>query len=366
MNTAAMGRSRMMASLRALGIVAALAWLGGCANFDYYMQSVSGQVEVWSKQRDIDAVLKDPGVPEATRDRLEWVLQVREFAIRDLKLPDNDSYLSYADLGRPFVVWNVFAAEEFSVRPVNWCFVFTGCVGYRGYFSMEEAVRFAKDLKRQGYEVHVGGVPAYSTLGWFADPLLNTVMKWSNPRLARLIFHELSHQVAYADGDTVFNESFAVAVETEGVKRWLAKHGTQADKVAFQRSTTRRAGFFRLIESTRNRLKALYHSDLAPDEMRARKKAIFADMLREYERLKVVWGGFKGYDRWFGSGVNNAHMASVAAYSQLVPAFQALLAQEGGDLRRFYRAVKRLAQMPRRERAAAMRALAPRTTASAR
>jgi len=359
-------RSRFTVHYSRLFAAVLLLLIGGCSNLGYYVQSVAGQVDIWARQRDIDNVVADASVPEETRNRLEYALKVREFAVRELRLPDNGSYLSYADLKRPYVAWNVFAAEEFSVKPVTWCFPFAGCVGYRGYFSRDEANRFAAELREQGYDAHVGGIAAYSTLGWFADPLLSTVMRYSRPRLARLVFHELAHQVVYAKEDTVFNESFAVAVETEGVKRWLERHGTEQDRLAYERAAMRRAGFLHLVETTRDQLKALYRSGLQPEPMRARKAEIFEEMMRDYETLKASWNGFKGYDRWFSTGPNNAHMASVALYTQMVPAFQALLAREGGDLRRFYRAVKRLAQLPRRERNVALRAMAPRRTASAK
>lgn len=345
----------------------ALLLLSGCSSVSYYMQSVNGQLDVWSRERDIDSVIADPQVAKQTRARLEYVQKVREFAIHDLKLPDNGSYLKYSDLERPYVAWNVFAAEEFSVKPVTWCYPFAGCVGYRGYFNREDAVHYAAEMKQKGFDVHVGGIAAYSTLGWFADPLLNTVIRYSNPRLARLVFHELGHQVAYAKGDSVFNESFAVTVETEGIKRWLAAHGTNQDKIAYERSKMRRAGFLRLVEGTRTRLKTLYRSDIAPELMRVRKKQIFEEMLRDYETLKkTAWNGFKGYDRWFESGPNNAHMASIAIYNQLVPAFQALLVQEGGDLPRFYEVVRQLSRKPARERKMALRAMMPSATASAK
>ncbi|OGA25793.1 MAG: hypothetical protein A3I02_04895 [Betaproteobacteria bacterium RIFCSPLOWO2_02_FULL_67_26] len=337
--------------------------ISGCANVGYYWQSVKGQIDVWSRQRSIAEVLQDTDAPEGTRDRLARVLRMREFAVRELGLPDNASFTRYADLERPYVVWNVFATPELSLKPLSWCFAFVGCVSYRGYFSKEEAERFAAELAKQGHDVYVGGVPAYSTLGWFADPVLNTVIGYSNPRLALLIFHELAHQVTYVRDDSVFNESFAVAVEREGVKRWLARHGTARDKATYERGLARRDDFLRLVVTYRGRIKVLYQSGLDPDTMRARKQETFAEMVRDYERLKAGWDGFAGYDRWFAQGPNNAHLASVALYTQMVPAFQALLAREGGDLPRFYKAVRELARLPRAERVAALRATIPRSVA---
>jgi len=196
--------------------------------------------------------------------------------------------------------------------------------------------------------------------------VLNTVIDYSNPRLALLIFHELSHQVVYVRDDSVFNESFAVAVEREGIKRWLARHGTARDKAIYERGRARREAFVRLVETYRGRIKALYRSGVDPQEMRARKKEIYAEMRQDYEKLKAGWGGFKGYDRWFADGPNNAHLASIAIYTHLVPEFQALLAREGGDLPRFYSAVKKLAELPRAERITALRTAVPRAVAGAR
>ena len=199
--------------------------LGGCTNLGYYYQAVEGQMQIWHRSRPIKQVIDDAQTPAQIRERLELVLRVRDFASAELALPDNGSYRKYADVERPFVVWNAFAAGEFSVAPKEWCFLFAGCVGYRGYFSQAGAERFAEDLKRQGLDVFVAGIPAYSTLGWFDDPVLNTVVRYPDAQLAQLIFHELAHQVFYVAGDTMFNESFAVAVELEGVDRWLARDG---------------------------------------------------------------------------------------------------------------------------------------------
>lgn len=338
---------------------AALLLVSGCSNVGYYWQSVSGQMEIWRRERPIGEVLADPATPAALRGKLARVLELREFASRELALPDNASYRGYADLARRYVAWTAMAAPEFSVQPVQWCFPFAGCVSYRGYFAREEAERFAAGLAAQGYDVHVGGVPAYSTLGWFADPVLNTFIDYSDAEIARLVFHELAHQVAYARDDTLFNESFAVAVEREGVRRWLARAGDPAQRERFERTQRVRAEFSALIERYRRRLDALYRTGLAPEEMRSRKRAVLADLETEYRGLKSGWGGFAGYDRWFVSRPNNAQIAAVAIYTQQVPAFEALLEREGGDLQRFYAVVKTLAGLPRAERDAELAALVP-------
>jgi predicted aminopeptidase len=336
--------------------------VSGCANVSYYFQSVSGQLDVWRRERPIEDVIADPATAQALKDGLARVLEIRAFASRELGLPDNASYRRYADLGRPFVVWNVFAAPEFSVQPLQSCFVFAGCVSYRGYFAREDAERFSAGLAEQGNDIYIGGVPAYSTLGYFADPVLNTFIHYPEAEIARLIFHELAHQVAYVRDDTVFNESFAVAVEQEGVRRWLARGGDAKQQEQFERGRRIRADFSGLVQKYRERLDALYRTRLAPDAMRDRKRAIFAEFEAEYQLLKSQWGGYSGHDRWFASKPNNAQLASVVAYSQLVTVFETLLGRESGDLARFYAAVKELAALPKEERDSRIRALAPQLT----
>ncbi len=340
-------------------VIALLLALTGCSHVAYYMQSVSGQIDVWQRERPIAEVMADPATPETLKEKLAAVLRMREFASRDLGLPDNASFRSYADLGRPYVVWNVFATPEFSTKPQQWCFLVAGCVGYRGYFSKAQADEFAAQLSAEGHDVFVGGVPAYSTLGWFADPVLNTFIRYPDPGIARLIFHELAHQVVYVWDDSVFNESFAVAVEQAGVSRWIAFHGGTGDQQIYERMQQHRIGFVRLVTAYRERLDALYASGLEKGAMRERKNQLFSEMAREYQQLKTTWGGFKGYDPWFARQPNNANLASVAIYTGKVPAFQALLARENGNLPRFYDAVKSLAQLDKRERDELLMKLAP-------
>lgn len=333
--------------------------VSGCANVSYYIQSVSGQLDVWRRERPIAEVIADPATTQALKDRLARVLEVRAFASRELGLPDNASYRRYADLGRPFVVWNVFAAPEFSVQPLQSCFLFAGCVSYRGYFAREDAERYSAGLAEQGHDIYIGGVPAYSTLGYFADPVLNTFIHYPEAEIARLIFHELAHQVAYARDDTVFNESFAVAVEQEGVRRWLARSGDAKQREQFERGRRIRAEFASLVQKHRERLDALYRTALAPDAMRGRKREILTELEGEYQSLQAGWGGYSGHDHWFASKPNNAQLASVVAYSQRVTAFEALLGREGGDLSAFYAAVKSLAALPKDERDVRLAALLP-------
>lgn len=346
---------------RTLSVLVLSALIAGCANLPYYLQSVRGQLDIWSRQNDIETIIAKPETAAPLREKLRAVLAIREFASSELALPQNASYRTYANLERPFALWNVFAAPEFSIQPRQWCFLFAGCVNYRGYFDKTDADSFAGGVAGEGYDVFIGGVPAYSLLGYFPDPVLNTFIGYPTPHLARLLFHELSHQVVYVRDDSVFNESFAVAVEQEGMRRWLARYGTDEDRRVHEVVTLRRDQFVRLIEIYRERLEALYETNLPRPEMRARKAELFLQLDGDYAKLKESWGGFAGYDRWFSQKPNNALLASIAIYSKQVPAFQALLAREGGDMKRFYAAVKSLARMGKADRTAFLANLMPRT-----
>ncbi len=285
------------------------------------------------RARPVASVIADPATPQAVRERLELARSIRDYASRDLRLPDNGSYRSYADIGRPFAVWNVVAAPEFSTEPAESCFPFAGCVPYRGFFSREAAERHAEGLRAAGSDVSLRGVPAYSTLGHFDDPLLSSFIGYADAELARLIFHELAHQQLYVKGDATFNESFAVAVERAGVQRWLAATGRGAGLKVFFESQERRRRFFEELDQARTRLKALYAMPLAPEAMRERKRAEFAELKKFLE----------SNPRFRDAELNNAFLASYATYNRLVPAFEKLLAEEGGDLEKFYSRVKKLA-----------------------
>lgn len=333
--------------------------LGGCANIGYYLQAAGGQLEIWQREAPIERLLADPAIDEKLRGQLQRVLRIRDYASRELGLPDNRSYRSYADLARPFVVWNVFAAPEFSLEPKQWCFAFAGCVGYRGYFSEADARAEAARLAAGGYDVHVGGVPAYSTIGWFADPVLNTFIHYPEPELARLLIHELAHQVVYVKDDSVFNESFATVVEQAGIERWLAAHGSAVDRERYRQVQRFRTDFRVLVTKARADLAQVYAGAGSAAEKRQQKNAALAALRRAYEAQRSDWGGFAGFDRWFAQPLGNAHLASVAIYTQRVPAFEALLRQHGGDLPSFYAAVRELAALPAAERRRRLDALAP-------
>ncbi len=337
-----------------LFILVLSALLAGCASLDYYAQVIGGHLKVMNAARPIDEIVQDPTTDPALKKRLENIRAVREFASRDLALPDNRSYRAYADLGRPYVLWNVFAAPEFSVEPEKWCMVFVGCVSYRGYYDREEAERFAAELRASGLDTYVVGIPAYSTLGYFNDPVLNTFLRLGETEAANIIFHELAHQLVYASGDTAFNESFATMVAGEGLRRWFARSGDMERQQAFAVQQRHRAEFVGLIEEYRGKLRTLYATGQPPEEMRRSKAGIIADMKRAYNAMKAAWGGDSRYDKWLEQGLNNAKMASVGIYTQLVPAFEAILEKEKGDLPRFYKRVAELARLSQAERLTAL------------
>jgi len=347
-----------MKPLRFLGLVGAAALLlAGCSTAEYYWQGISGQLDLLSRAQPIPDVIETANDPLIKR-KLERVLAIRDYASRQLGLPDNASYRRYAELDRRFVLWNVFATPELSLTPRQWCFPIAGCVNYRGYFAEAAARAEAARLAATGDDVHIGGVPAFSTLGYFSDPMLSTFIRYPDPDIARLIFHELAHQVAYAKDDTVFNESFAVAVEEEGLRRWLAgQRDTDLDR-QFATSERYREAFRALVDRTRAKLAALYASNASDEAKRSGKAAAFDAMRADYAELKRGWGGFGAYDYWFAQGPTNASLASVSLYTQKVPQFQALLAAEGGELPRFYARVKALAALPKTERETALVAAA--------
>ena len=335
---------------RLLTIAAALLPLTGC----YLMQAATGQMAIASKREPIAEVLADSATPPQLRARLEYVAAARDFASRELGLPDNESYRSYADLGRPYVVWNVFAAPEFSVEPRRWCFPIAGCVVYRGYFSEDAAQRYARKLRRRGDDAAVGGVAAYSTLGHFKDPVLNTMLGWSDAQLAGTLFHELAHQVVYVPGDSEFNESFATVVEEAGLERWLAARQRGQDLSAWREQRERQSEFIALLLTARDKLRSLYQSALPVEEKRSRKQYEFGELKLDYTRLKQQWNGYPGYDRWFDRTLTNAHLVSAATYYGCVPGLQRVLGEVGGDLPRFYEEAKRLARMDKDARALAV------------
>jgi predicted aminopeptidase len=339
-------------SLRRLKAWCAMAGLllGGCATVDYLSQSIGGEYDLLHRAQRIESLLADPKTPPELRARLREVLAIREFASRELLLPDNGSYRRYTDVGRPYVVWNVFVAPELSDKLKTWCFPIAGCVAYRGYFGQADAENFSAAMRKQGFDVFVGGVPAYSTLGYFEDPMLSTFIRYPETEIARLLFHELGHQVAYAPDDSVFNESFAVTVEREGMRRYLA--GAAPERAAaFERANMHHEDFEALVSGAQRKLAEAYAGAADDAAKRTAKARIIGELRQAYAALKAgKWEGYAGYDGWFAADINNAKLGSIAVYTTRVPALEALLRRESGNLAAFYAEVKRLSKLPRPER----------------
>ena len=364
----------------AIGLIflTSLGGLSGCADLGYYLQSASGHLAMLRAAKPVTQWLDDAQTPPDLKARLALAQRIRLFAVTDLGLPDNPSYNQYADLQRRAVVWNVVAAPEFSLKLKTWCFPVTGCVGYRGYFDEVQARALAAELKADGLEVSVYGVPAYSTLGWMnwagGDPLLNTFINYPEGELARLIFHELAHQVVYARDDTMFNESFATAVERLGGVRWLARQGSPVAKAEFEAQVSQRAQFRALTLATRRALTEIYEKkgSLALDRSTqlATKNRAMQNFRDQYAQLKASWmatsgaaaARFSGYDAWVANA-NNASFGAQAAYDELVPDFEALFERISNDSDkapgdpwpRFFAEVKRLANLPATERRRALK-----------
>jgi len=346
-----------LASVAGLAVAATLC-LSGCSSLGYYWQSVTGHLNIMAAARPIDDLLQEPQTSERLRERLKLAQRIRRYAVSELKLPDNPSYHRYADLHRSAAVWNVTAAPAYTLELKTWCYPVTGCVGYRGYYDEQRARTDAADLAQQGYEINVYPVTAYSTLGFMnwagGDPLLNTFIGYPEGELARLVFHELAHQVIYAKNDTTFNESFATAVERLGGERWLR---TQADEKARQDYAAydgRRRLFRELSRRTRERLKELYETPgMAPDAKEEAKRKAMEQFRAEYAQMKEGAGGdpvvWRGYDRWVREA-NNAFFGAQAAYDELVPGFEAVFHAQGEDWTRFYDAARQLAALPKEER----------------
>jgi predicted aminopeptidase len=337
----------MSATIRASLAIALIAMLsGGC----YLLQSAQGHLALMSKREPISGVIDRPSTPAALRAQLESVTAIRNFASSALGLPDNGSYRKYADIGRPYVVWNVVAAPEFSVDPKQWCFPIVGCVAYRGYFVEKRARRFAAGLHAKGFDVVVGGVAAYSTLGHFDDPILSSMVNWNDVELASIIFHELTHQMLYLPNDASFNEALATTVAEEGVRRWLQQQGRDKDLADHLLEQKRYLEVIALMSETRNHLRTLYASGLPPPLMRARKRETIEELRESYAVLKGQWGGHAPFDAWFAADLNNAHLASIATYFACVPGFERELKAAGGNLPAFYLRVRELAKLDRQQR----------------
>lgn len=352
----------------AASMLLAASLLAGCADLGYYWQSASGHLGVMRAARPVPQWLDDPATPAALKAKLELTQRIRRFAVTELHLPDNPSYTGYADLHRNAAVWNVVAAPAYSLTLKTWCFPVAGCVGYRGYYDEAQAKTEADAQRAQGLEAAVYPVPAYSTLGWLnwagGDPLLSTFIGYPEGELARLIFHELSHQLLYVSGDTLFNESFATAVERIGGARWLATEAGDAARAEYAQYDARRQQFRALTFATRRRLQAVYNSPQAEAKdwaaVEAMKREAMAAFRADFAALRNGWPPQRqaAYDAW-AARANNATFGAQAAYDDLVPGFEALFEREGRDWPRFYAAVKAMAALPKDERHAALQGVAP-------
>ena len=323
--------------------------VSGCG-LPYYWQAVSGQIGLLRQRTPINVVLADPSIDAEVKQRLAAVGDIRRFAVERLQLPDNDSYTSYVDLDRSYVVWNVIAAEEFSVDPMRWCFPFAGCVAYRGYFDRAAAESYQAELAARGLDTYSGGASAYSTLGYFADPVLSTMLEGGDEYVAALLFHELAHQRLYIKDDSEFNEAFASAIEEFGMELWLGETQSQEALHRYRARLARRTEFGALVARLQSRLREIYADGADEDRMRAAKATAFASLREEYEALKGQWDGASEYDGWFEQSMNNATLAAVATYRQWLPALKQRLATVG--LSEFYADAERLTDLSSAEREA--------------
>lgn len=338
--------------------------LAGCETARFYSQALRGQVQMLTRQRDLDRMIEDPATPTAIREKLTLVLRLRTFAETNLALPVNGHYRRYADLGRPYVVWNVYAAPEFSVEDHTWWYPLVGRLSYRGYFAATNAHRYAAKLAARGLDVYVEGSPAYSTLGWFRDPVLNTFIHYDEAALAELLFHELAHQRLFVSGHTDFNEAFATAVAEAGVRRWL-RLANQPDALErWELAQKRQRQFAALALRTRDELDRLYRDSAAaspapsPISLRTAKQTTLDRFRTAYTQLKSDWQGYSGYDRWMQQPINNAQLNTIATYYELVPLFEAVLHRHHDQFEPFFREIEKLSRLRRKERLEHLRAAA--------
>jgi predicted aminopeptidase len=321
----------------------------GC-QIGYYSQAVRGQLQMWSGQKPMLELVEKAETPDKLKEKFELIFELRRYAEKELGLATEGHYLNYVDLHRSNVVWNVYAAPELSLESKRWWYPVVGSLSYRGYFSEVAAEKYAAKLRKKDYDVYVGGVDAYSTLGWFKDPVLNTFIDSSNRRLASLIFHELAHQRLFASGDTEFNEAFATAVGEEGLRRWLESRNDAAGLEKYRAEVERKGVFIKLIQSTREELLRVYEGPGDVASKRQRKEVVINGLRQRYQELKKEWNGYDGYDEWFEGPLNNAQLNTISTYYNLVPAFHRLMQQNGGDFEKFYKAAEKFTRLSKEER----------------
>ena len=346
--------------------------VSGCQTIGFYSQAIKGQYQIFAHQKAIDKLIADPQTPAPLRGQLQLIQELRTFAKDELKLPVDGHYSKYVDVHRPYVVWNVQATPQFSLQPRTWWYPMVGSLEYRGYFSERGATNYATRIKKKGDDIYVDGVEAYSTLGWFTDPVLNTFIDSNEPELAEVIFHELGHQRVFARGDTDFNEAYATTVGQEGARRWLRAAGKTNLLEKYAVALQRNDQFVHLIMNTREQLEKVYGDTLdkdgkvqaaktpplPPEQLKRVKERVFADLRSRYEQLKTSWGGYKGYDDWFAHELNNAQLNTIANYYDFLPAFERVLEMNGGNMEKFYQEVERLSKIPKDQRHQWLRNLA--------
>jgi predicted aminopeptidase len=343
-----------------------LVFLAGCDTVSYYRHLAGGQMRILSARKPIESLIANPGTDDQLRERLKLVLSIRDFARTEMRLPADDQFIYYADHGRPVAVWNVYATPEFSLSPKTWCFPIVGCTTYKGFFDEHKARTLAAGLMEKGYDVHVSGAGGYSTLGWFSDPIFQNILNRSDEHIAGYIFHELAHNTLYIKGDTAFNEGFAVAVEQEGVRRWLESRRETERFDQYRQQHTRRIEFSSLVQMTRTGLSRIYaEPGLDITQARQQKASIIGKMHEDYRLLQQTWNGYATYDRWFELPVNNARLILFGTYYDHAPAFANMIRAAGGDMEVFFAMAKQLSQKPREKRNQILRAYASQETASA-
>ena len=325
-------------------------FLQACSSLAYYWEKIEGHSEILNKQRPIQDVIYDPKTTQKIKQRLTNAKEARKFASEILKLPDNDSYRNYADIGRDYVVWTVVATPPYSIKPKEWCFIIVGCLSYRGYFSKQSAEDFAAELRKKKMDVYVAGTKAYSTLGWFDDPLLNTMLYKSEAYRIGIIFHELAHQQMYADSDTAFNEAFATTVELQGIKHWFTLTDKQQLYADYAVAKNRDKEFKNLLIQAQENLKNIYVLEQSDSVLESKKMQVFKKLKNQYEKFKQRWSDYNGYDKWMAQPLNNAHLALVATYNNWVPALTQLFEQSNHDYKIFYKKIEQLKDLDKQQR----------------
>ena len=323
--------------------------VSACNSLSYYGQAISGHIDLVARERPIDDLLNDQKTSDALKQKLSLALEARAFATDQLALPDNDSYKQYADLERPYAVWNVIATPRYAIETQKWCFMVVGCLSYRGYFNKQDAQTLANQLREDGMDVIVSGAAAYSTLGWMDDPLLNTLVQRSDGAMVGIIFHELAHQVVYVKGDSAFNEAFASAVEDEGLRRWYTLHDNTQAYQQYRDKKAQQQMIYQQLQSTRTQLDAVYHQNIPDEEKQRQKEQIFAELKIWYQDWRKNHD-YAGFDGWMGKELNNAHLALIATYQQLVPDFLLALQSVDGDMKKFFELINTMVDLDNAQR----------------